>query len=260
MKTIVATNYKGGVGKSITSRELAYIYGKAGDKILVIDLDPQKGITSRTPIENDSKTRKSTIKLVLEGYLDIEEAIVKTEFYDIIPGDERLKNASSEFDLKDDKTALKEVISSLDYDYVIIDLGPSDSILHDMAYIASDYVIICTDNTPESIKGITKIDSIIKKYNEEGISNTKILGTLICRVKYQFGKPSALYRELKEALSTYIKDAINAAPFETLIHDHDDCPKANSVQMAVNEYNPDCSAAKDYMILATEIKDRIANS
>ena len=252
MQTIMIANQKGGVGKTTTCKELAYIWGSKGKKVLAIDTDPQKGLTLRSPIEED---KKKTLKAVLEGYVDPEDAIIKTKYYDILPGDKRLKN-SSDF-TEEDYSALKDIIEDLDYDVILIDAAPGDSILYDMSYIASDYIIVVADSSPEALSGIAEMKSAIKKYQDKGLSNAKFLGSLMCRVKMAFGRPSTLYTDRYNELATVIKDVIDVDPFETFIRDTDNCGTANSYKMAVNEYNAECCAAKDYISLVTEIENRI---
>ncbi len=255
MATVITiANQKGGVGKTTTCRELAYIWGKQGKKVLAIDTDPQKGLTLRSPIEED---KKKTIKAVLEGYVDAEDAIMKTKYYDILIGDKRLKNSSNVFDINDDKEALKDVIEDLDYDYILIDAAPGDSILYDMSYIASDYIIVVADSSPEALSGIAEMKNAVEQYQKEGISKTEFLGSLMCRVKMAFGRPSNLYVDRYKELSTIIKDMIGAEPFQTYIRDTDNCGTANGYKMAVNEYNKECCAAVDYVALADEIESRI---
>jgi chromosome partitioning protein len=255
MATVITiANQKGGVGKTTTCRELAYIWGKQNKKVLTIDTDPQKGLTLRSPIEED---KKKTLKAVLEGYIDPEDAIIKTKYYDIIPGDKRLKNSATDFSYKDDKTALKDIIEDLDYDIVLIDAAPGDSILYDMSYIASDFIIVVADASPEALSGIAEMKGAVSRYQSEGLTNAQFLGSLMCRVKMAFGHPSNLYIERYKELSSLIKDTINAAPFETYIRDTDNCGTANGYKMAVNEYNENCNAAEDYMKLADEILQRI---
>ena len=251
---LTIANQKGGVGKTTTCRELAYIWGKQGKKVLAIDTDPQKGLTLRSPIEEN---KKKTLKAVLEGYIDPEDAIVKTKHFDILPGDKRLKNSATDFSYKEDKTALKDIIEELDYDIVLIDAAPGDSILYDMSYIASDFIIVVADSSPEALSGIAEMQNAVSRYRDEGLTNAKFLGSLMCRVKMAFGHPSNLYIERYKELSSMVQDVIQAAPFETYIRDTDNCGTANGFKMAVNEYNEECCAAVDYIKLADEILERI---
>lgn len=255
MKTqiICIANQKGGVGKTTTCRELAYIWGVQGKKVLAVDLDPQKGLTLRCPVTENSK---KTVKAVLEGYIDIEDAIVSAKYFDLLPGDKRLKNSSSVF-TEEDKTALRDILEDLNYDVVLIDAAPGDSILYDMCYIASDYIIVVADASPEALSGIAEMKKSVSKYRENGLSRAVFLGSLMCRVKMAFGHPSNLYTERYQELSSFIRDTINAEPFTTYIRDTDNCGTSNGYKMAVNEYNKDCCAARDYICLADEVKERI---
>lgn len=253
-KIITIANQKGGVGKTTTCRELAYLYGKQGYKVLAIDADPQSGLTQRTPVE---ASKKNTIKAVMEGYVLPEEAICKTEYFDIIVGDKKLKKADVLFTDKEDKMALKEILEDLDYDIVLIDAAPGDTILYDMCYIASDYIIVAADASPEALSGIAEMATQVDEYNKQGLSNVKFLGTLMCRVKMAFGHPTSLYITRYKELNTYIKELLHTDPFETYIRDTDNCGNANGIQMSVNEFEPTCCAALDYQALAEEIINRI---
>ena len=97
----------------------------------------------------------------------------------------------------------------------------------------------------------------VNQYRKEGLSSAVFLGSLLCRVKMAFGKPTTLYSDRYKELSTLIKDTIKVGPFTTYIRDTDNCGSANGYKMAVNEYNNKCSAAIDYISLSKEISERI---
>lgn len=252
---ITIANQKGGVGKTTTTIELAHIWGSQGKKVLAIDADPQKGLTLRSPVEED---KKKTLKAVLEGYVDPEDAIIKTKYYDLLPGDKKLKNSSLDFG-EDDKTALRDILEDLNYDIILIDGAPGDSILYDMSYIASDYIIVISDASPEALSGIAEMYGAVSRYWKEGLSHAVFLGSLLCNVKMAFGRLTNLYTGRYQELASIVQETIKAAPFTTCIRNTDNCGAANSCKMAVNEYEKNCCAAKDYLALADEIRTRIFN-
>lgn len=251
---ITIANQKGGVGKTQLVKELAYLYHKAGKKVLVIDSDPQRGITKRTDIDTKGKI---TLKLVLEGYNLITDAIIHTPYYDIVVGDERLASADGIFKANsDDITALKDSLSDCAYDVIIIDGKPQDGILYDMIYVASDYILIPVDSSPEALDGIARMTKQIKGYNEQGLSNTKIIGTVCCRVKYDFGVPNNSWVDRFNELN-YFEEKYGIPTFETKIREHNRCAEAARYKMAVNDLDDKAKVAPEFVQLFDELNQKI---
>lgn len=252
--TIATANKKGGVGKTTTTMELAYLFGREGKRVLVIDMDPQRGLTERTPI---TFKKNQSIKEVLEGYIEAEGAIQKTSYYDIIPGNEELDKNQSMY--QDDDGALNDIVKYLskDYDIILIDAPPGNSTLNDMIYLAADYIIVVVDGSPDALTGIAKMSVKVKQYREEGRTNVRFIGSLMCNVNMAFGNPSRLYRDRYKELVTIIQNLIDTPPFTTYIRRTDKCGTASGFQIAINEYDEECCSAVDYVNLFTELKDRI---
>lgn len=250
---ITVANQKGGVGKTQLIKELAYLFHKEGKKVLVIDSDPQMGITKRTDyITNE---RKPSIKLVLEGYNLITDAIIQTKHYDIVMGDERLKTADAIFQ-QGDITALKDSLSDCDYDIVLVDGKPQDGILYDMLYVASDYILIPVDASPEALDGIAKMTKSIKEYKEKGLCNTEILGIVCCRVNYDFGKPNMSWNDRFKDLK-YFEENYKIPIFKTKIREHNRCGEAARFHSAVNELDAKTKVSDEFRQLFDEIKEKI---
>lgn len=250
---ITIANQKGGVGKTQLIKELAYLFHKLGKKVLVIDSDPQMGITKRTHI--NTKERKPSIKLVLEGYNLITDAIIHTDYYDIVMGDERLKTADAIFQ-PGDVTALKDSLQDCDHDIVLIDGKPQDGILYDMLYVASDYILIPVDASPEALDGIAKMTKSIQEYKEKGLCNAKILGTVCCRVNYDFGKPNMSWNDRFNELK-YIEEKYNIPIFKTKIREHNRCGEAARFGTAVNELDDKTKVSDEFRQLFDEIIEKI---
>ena len=125
MRTIAVTNQKGGVGKSTTALCLADGLNHLGYKCLLLDLDPQCNTTS-TRIESTEDI--ATIYDVLDDAVDINDAIVKTQMGDILPGDKLLPTIESKLNAKIDRySILKKKLPLIkeNYDFVIIDTPPN---------------------------------------------------------------------------------------------------------------------------------------
>lgn len=184
-KTICFLNNKGGVGKSSSVQAIAYILSKSyGRRVLVIDIDPQANTTislgdidfmdlykQKAGIINDKETLVSIEDLLINNTLDVHSAIKHTyiDGVDIIQAlptlaavEESLKadiRTPQQFRLKNQLAKLKDD----EYDYVLIDCGPSLSILNINALVASDEVFIPTQIDSGSLWGVTMtINELIK--------------------------------------------------------------------------------------------------
>ena len=189
MKVISLINMKGGVGKSTLATNIAnHLSDKLGQKILLIDIDPQFNATqcvmdtskyvahmksggdSICDIFYSSKIRLSTMTGPLvntpKELADITPIQLNDNFH-IVPGSLGLYK----IEMKPGKGIENKLrrflkIHENDYDYVIIDTPPTPSVWMSSALIASDYYLIPAKPDPLSITGIDLLDSIINEKRE----------------------------------------------------------------------------------------------
>ncbi len=171
MVTIAMYNLKGGVGKTTSAVNLAYLAAANGFKTLVWDLDPQGSTSFYFHVKND----KSESRKVFAGEIDIKETIKDSMFENlwVIPADMSARNADLILDeAKQSKKKMKSLLASLkEFDVVILDCPPGISLLHDNVFNAADWVIMPNIPTTLSIKSY---ETVINYFKENELDKTKI--------------------------------------------------------------------------------------
>ena len=171
-RIIAIANQKGGVGKTTTAINLSACLAEKGQRVLVIDIDPQGNTTSGLGIAKDNVD--NTIYEVMLQEIDISDAICKDIFenLDIIPSNVNLAGAEIDLiDIENREYILKNAINTVrnNYDYVILDCPPSLSMLTVNAMTAADTVLVPIQCEYYALEGLTQlihtINLVKKKLN-----------------------------------------------------------------------------------------------
>ena len=155
-KVIVIANQKGGVGKTTTSINLGVGLARLGQRVLLVDGDPQGHLTLKNMMEN----------IVMGIEFDPREAILHhKEGVDIIPSNKLLTGMDlSLITVEDREQVLKEYLDLLkeDYDYILIDGMPSLGMLTINEMTAADSVVIPTQPQYYASDGLTELLKVYK--------------------------------------------------------------------------------------------------
>jgi chromosome partitioning protein len=154
MTIIALFNLKGGVGKTASAVNLAYLSAQDDFKTLLWDIDPQG---SSSFYFKAKQKHKGDIKKLLSNDLDMEDAVKETDFpkLDLIAADHSFKSMDVMMDeFRSSKKKLKSVLAPLskDYDFVFIDCPPGLSALSENIFHAVDVVLMPVIPTTLSVR------------------------------------------------------------------------------------------------------------
>jgi chromosome partitioning protein len=248
-KIIAIANQKGGVGKTTTSINLAASLTRLGDKVLIIDIDPQGNATTGIGI-NRGDVKKSVYDVLVEQH-NLEGIILKTgvENLDILPSTMDLAGAEvqlvgvpqREYRLSNELKKIKD-----HYDYIIIDCPPSLGLLTINALTAADSVIITVQCEYYALEGLTQLLNTIRitqKYLNNQLALEGVLLTM-------FDARTNLGIEVTKEVKTFFREKV----YSTIIPRNIHLAESPSHGLPIIDYAPTSKGAKVYLDLAEEVK------
>ena len=176
MKIIAVTNIKGGVGKTTTAVNLAYLCAASGQRTLLWDLDPQGGATYVLGIDPNEHESASAKKL-LAGKCDLPELIIETgdPSLDVLPANLSYRKFDIHLDAHKKPTErLLKMSRSLRgiYEVLFLDCPPGISLLSENVLHAADVVLVPLLPTPLSLRMLVQLREFI---DEQGWQDLLLL-------------------------------------------------------------------------------------
>ncbi len=179
-KIISIINQKGGVGKTTTAVNLSALLGAMGQKVLMLDLDPQANTTSGLGMTAEG----GSIYEVLMGRMKLADAVQQTKYENlsIVCSDVRLANAELELvDVDKREFRLKTAVQTIQrsYDFILIDCPPSLGLLTVNALGASDSVLIPIQCEYYALEGVASLMNTIARVKKTINPHLDIEGILL---------------------------------------------------------------------------------
>ncbi len=183
-RIIAVSNQKGGVGKTTSAINIASCLAISGQKVLLVDMDPQANASSGLGIYVDQDTVSSY--QVLIGESPIAKSIVTTEIDNLylVPATQDLSGAEIELvSVLGREMKLKDILEELraEYDFIIIDTPPTLGLITVNALTAADSVLIPLQSEYYAMEGLSqllKTTSLIKKRLNPALEREGILLTM----------------------------------------------------------------------------------
>lgn len=239
---IVSVNItKGGCGKTTTVQMLGEILNREyGKKILCIDTDPQCNLTTVSGI-NLMNCQEHNLYTLLKEESTLEECIVKSKYYDIIPGSLLLAYADTEFNQLGREYLLKERIENANYDIVLIDTPPSLGLLNIMSLTASTKIIIPSECSYLAMVGLDQLSNTITSVRKHSNKELQISGILLIKYNARTNINQAVLNGLKK-----MAEKMNTKVFESKIRETVKIKEAQCQREPIIDWDSSCSAALDY--------------
>lgn len=197
--TIAILNQKGGVGKTTTTISLAAYLAKLGKTVLVVDADPQANATSGLGV--DKRELKGSIYQVLTGSASIEQAIITTDFPDImlLPSDTDLAGAETELAGQAGReTVLRSALDGQNYDYILVDCPPALGLLTINVLVAANWLLVPVQAEYYAMEGLGQLMEVFQRIKQGMNPNLNLLGVLVTMYDGRTGLAEQVVKELQK--------------------------------------------------------------
>jgi chromosome partitioning protein len=267
MRRIAIINQKGGVGKTTTTVNVGAALARAGQRVLMIDLDPQAHMTLHLGL-NPADDRPG-IYHVLTGSTSIAAARTRVAnnlwvvgaSIDLAAAEVELVSVvGREVILRDllDQHGGGNGFASEQYDYVLMDCPPSLGVLTLNGLCAAKEVIIPLQPHYLALQGLSKLLETVSLVNRRINPSLSVSGVAICMKE----AGTRLGAEVVEDVRSFLESARNtpvpwgsARLYDTMIRRNIKLAEAPSYGQSIFDYANDSNGSKDYELLAAEIHD-----
>ena len=250
-QTIACANQKGGVGKTTTVVNLGSYLALAGERVLVVDLDPQGNATSGLGLDRNVIER-SVYDAVIDGTrigdLTLTGPIAGL---DVVPSAIALAGAEVELaPVEGRERRLARLLTEIaaDYDYVLVDCPPSLGLLTVNALTAADSVLVPLQCEYYAMEGLTQLLAtldLVRDHLNPGLALKGVVLTM-------YDGRTNLSADGASEVRRHLGDRV----FETVIPRSVRLSEAPSHGLPISRYSPDSTGAVAYAALATELRAR----
>ncbi|MDE1163539.1 MAG: ParA family protein [Acidobacteriaceae bacterium] len=250
-RVIAVVNQKGGVGKTTTAINLSTALALEGQRVLLIDVDPQANTTGGLGFGRDDE--RLSVYDILLGEASAKEAILPTEVENLslIPGTKNMIGANVELVSAERREfRLREALEPLraEYPFILLDCPPALDLLTLNALVASDGLLVPMQAEYFALEGISELVSTLDKVAAAFNGGLSLEGVLLT----MFDDRTNLSQQVRENLKSFFGDKL----FATTIPRNIRLAEAPSHGKPVALYDARSRGAEAYKDLAVELLKR----
>ena len=252
MKIFCVANQKGGVGKTTTCVNLAAGLAKIGQRVLLVDLDPQGNATMGSGV--NKRELAGSVYQVLLGEKSVAQARTRAQKcgYDVLGANRDLAGAEVELvDLDEREKRLKNALAAVvaDYDFVLIDCPPSLSMLTLNGLCSAHGVVVPMQCEYFALEGLADLVNTIKQVHGNLNPDLQIIGLL----RVMFDPRITLQQQVSDQLREHFGDKV----FATIIPRNVRLAEAPSYGLPGVVFDPSAKGSQAFIAFAQEMVQRI---
>ncbi len=258
MRVLVVANQKGGVGKTTTAINLGTALAAIGERVLIVDLDPQGNASTGLGI--DQKSRAASTYDVLLGERTLTEVILPTAVPRLCVAPSTLDLLGVELEISDDKDRTFKLRAALQalgqeqttqedrFTYVLIDCPPSLNLLTVNALAASDSVVVPLQCEFFALEGLSQLLKTVDQVRRALNPRLTIHGVVLT----MFDPRNNLAMQVVEDVRAFMGEKV----YQTIIPRNVRVSEAPSHGKPVLLYDLKCNGSQAYLRLASEVIQR----
>ena len=249
-RIIAVVNQKGGVGKTTTAVNLTAALHELGVKVLLCDFDPQANATSGMGV--DKRKIKHSVYDVVIDHVPVRDAIISTQFGDVLPASSDLAGAAVELiGVEHRERQLDAALNQVkkDYDLIFIDCPPSLELLTLNGLCASDAILVPVQCEYYALEGLSDLMATLRMVKKKMNPRLDIFGVALTMFDGRTNFSTQVAQEVRRHFPGKV--------FTTSIPRNVRLAEAPSHGIPVTAYDRASRGAVAYQAMAEEIKGKL---